>query len=108
MVLHYYNMWFTELMPGVHYFVLLHMCVQVCQKVSNDGWSHTKPFQGQFFTKRFSIHKEKETFVPWLNSMPRHLVLLLELSFYNNSELERPIATQMKLGRIMNTRNDLA
>jgi hypothetical protein len=77
------------------------------KKITVMGDVIQKPFQGQFLTKRFSIHKEKETFVPWLNSMPRHLVLFLELSFYNNSELERLIATQMKLGNIMKIKSDL-
>jgi hypothetical protein len=32
---------FPKFMPRVHYFVPLHMCIQVCQKVSNGGWCYT-------------------------------------------------------------------
>ncbi len=49
----------TELMPKVHCFVPLHMCIQVCQKDNSDGWCYTEAIPRTIFDQKiFNSQRE--------------------------------------------------
>lgn len=43
---------FTKFMPRVHYYVPLHMCTLVCQKVNSDGWLPRTIFDEKIFNSQ--------------------------------------------------------